>query len=420
MKARNPIAYVGASLALSALSSVLFSACGSSTCADRGNCTENGGSGGLPAGSAGQTTSGASGDDNGGASGVGASSGTAGHGGGAHAGGAGLAGEAGAPACDGECKGTTPVCDAASNTCVGCLKASDCKATKPFCDTASSTCVECVKSTDCKSPTKPACDTTSNTCVACVGNVDCKDAAKPFCDQAAAQCVACLKSADCTDAKASVCSAGACTACTADADCSNIAGKGVCDAGTCVQCTGKKFAACGLDNGTPLVCDSLMRMCTPNKQHSVGLCQPCVADAQCNAGEMCVLDKFGTPSKDVGYFCHWKKGDTANGAPSDCFASGKPYSGTQIGAVSIDGDISDLCTLRVSTCLARNQFGAKDCKVSNLPSDAMCGFSPAKDSKCAQVPSSSSYRCTMACSTTDDCPQFACDTGASPSVCALQ
>ena len=195
----------------------------------------------------------------------------------------------------------------------------------------------------------------------------------------------------------------------------------MCDAGACVQCTGKKFTACGLDTGTPLVCDSLKRTCSANKQHSAGLCQTCVTDAQCNAGEMCVLDKFGSSPVEVGYFCHWKKGDTANGAPLNCSVTGMPYVGTQLAATSIDGAVSDVCTLAVSTCVARNQFRAKDCVVSSTPSDAACGISPGKDSKCVLYDSgASTYRCTMTCLSDDDCPTGSpCDKSGTPWVCQL-
>jgi hypothetical protein len=134
---------------------------------------------------------------------------------------------------------------------------------------------------------------------------------------------------------------------------------------------------------------------------------------------MCVLDKFGTPAQDVGYFCHWKKGDTAAGAPTDCFATGKPYAGTQVNMTSIDGTVSDICTLGTSTCIANNQFKIKDCAVGSAASDPACGFAPTKDSKCAQVPSSSSYRCTMTCTSDEDCPTGTCDTGAAPRVCTF-
>jgi hypothetical protein len=371
----------------------------SSSCSDTGSCGTyapptggmgNAGSSGTGHGGAGGAHGGGSSSGESGTSGASGTSGTTGAG---DSGEAGTAGAAGTAPCDGKCSGTTSVCLAATNACV-----------------------ECTDSSQCAAP-KPACDTASNACVECTAAADCKDITKPFCDTTAGQCVACLKQADCTTATASACNAGACAACAKDADCSNIAGKGVCDAGTCVQCTGNKFTACGNNAGTPLVCDSLKRTCTANKQHSVGLCQTCVTDAQCNAGEMCVLDKFSSPSKDVGYFCHWKQGDTTDGAPADCTAGGRPYIGIQKNATSIDGTASDICTLAVSTCTALNQFRAKDCTVASAPSDAVCGVSPPNDAKCMQF-GSTTYRCTVTCGSDDDCPSpFPCDPGVSPRVC---
>ena len=396
MTSRTPLVVLVSAVALS-LGSLLFPACaGNPTCQDYGDCPEIGGS----SGSVGGGKAGSS--QHAGQGGVGADGGAAGNeavdesGAGTDAGGSsGASGGAGAPPCDGDCGGPTPVCDPASNICVECLEASDCKAPMPVCDGEAHVCVECLAATDCK------------------------DSTKRFCDQAASKCVMCSKQADCSDPAASACSAGQCTACTTDTECSSIAGKGVCDAGTCVQCTGKSFAACGMDAGTPLICDSLKRTCTTTKQRSAGLCLPCVADAQCKPGQVCVLDKFGNPSKDVGYFCHWKKGDIANGAPADCFSTGKPYSATQVNVTSIDGELSDICGLRSSTCIANNQFSAKDCTVAGAASDAACGFAPPKDAKCAQVPSSSSHRCTMTCLSDEDCPGSTCDTGAAPRVCAF-
>jgi hypothetical protein len=204
-----------------------------------------------------------------------------------------------------------------------------------------------------------------------------------------------------------------------DADCSNIAGKGVCDAGTCVQCTGAKFTACGTSMATSLVCDSLKRTCTTNKQASAGLCQPCVSDAQCSAGKICVQEQYGTPAQNVGYFCFWKKGDTADGAPTTCLPGADPYAATTKNALSVDGATADICGLRSSTCVARNEFSAKNCANPTLPDDTLCGFAPTKDSKCAQV-DVGVFRCTMTCASDDDCPSpFACNTGVSPSVCNL-
>ena len=383
MKSRTPLVVFVTVIALS-LGSLLFPACtGNPTCQDYGDCPDSGGSSSsATAGKAASGGNGAGGNGHGGNAGRNGMGGAAGEAGseaaGSETGGSddggtsGAAGSAGAPPCNGDCRGTTPICDPATNECVECIAATDCTGS-----------------------------------------------AKPFCDPAAGKCVTCLKQPDCSDPTASTCSAGVCTACIADADCSDIAGKSVCDAGTCVQCTGKKFGACGSDAGTPLVCDSSKRTCTTIKQRSAGLCVACVTDAQCKPGQVCVLDEFGAPSVDVGHYCHWKKGDVANGAPADCFSTGKPYAGTQVAVTSIDGDVNDICGLRTSTCIANNQFSAKDCTVASAASDAACGFAPPKDAKCAQVPASSSFRCTMTCLSDEDCPGSACDTGSSPRVCVF-
>ena len=171
--------------------------------------------------------------------------------------------------------------------------------------------------------------------------------------------------------------------------------------------------------GTPLVCDSLKRSCSTSKQHSTGLCQSCVSDAECNLGQACVLDRYGTPAKDVGYFCHWKQGDPMGGAPANCFSGGRPYAGVQNNATSIDGAISNVCTLAVSSCVALNQFRSKDCAVASAPSDALCGVSPPSDAKCGSV-DGLNFRCTVTCLSDADCPGTVCDLGVAPRVCRLQ
>jgi hypothetical protein len=401
MKARNPIAYVGASLALSALTSVLFSACGSSTCADRGNCTENGGSGGALAGSGGDAGS-LAGTENGGASGSGATGGAAGRGGAGHAGDAASAGAAGTSACDGECKGTTPVCDVASNTCVECLKASDCKAATPVCDANSNSCVECAKSSDCRSTSKPACDTTSNTCVACVANADCKDAAKPFCDKAAAQCVACLKQADCTDAKASVCSAGACTACTVDADCADIAGKGVCDAGTCVQCTVAKETVCGGKS-----CNPNTSTCTNTGVGSIDSCGPCLADSECVGGNQSDPDARCVPMKFMGVprpsgFCLRRGAKT-------CV---QPYK-TPISAASLSGAPSETyCGVDQDATRCEAVLDLLNSRTCADGKDTSCGCTRDKSGNCTDLGVGGlcktvgldTNQCTYPCGVTNQCP----------------
>lgn len=371
--------------------------------------------------------------------------------------------------CDDRCTGSTPVCDVESMTCVGCLASTDCGVAAPVCDTTTHTCVECLGAADCKAPT-PACEPTTKTCVGCLSKADCAGT-KPLCDVTHNACVACLEQTDCTNAAASycsstshtctpctsstqcsnipgkpICSAGTCVQCTkqsdctdpgasqcdlsthtckpctTDAHCSNIAGKGVCLDGACVQCTAAKPTACGADSksGTPLVCDSLKHTCTTALAKSAGLCAPCVSDAQCKAGELCVLDTVGTgaSAKAVGYFCHWKKGDSANGAPADCFANGRPYAGTLTGATSIDGQTADVCTLRVSSCIASAEFSTKNCAPTGTPDDSQCGVAAPIDAKCIQATGSSAYSCTMTCGSDLDCRDgFACNTNVSPPVC---
>jgi hypothetical protein len=255
----------------------------------------------------------------------------------------------------------------------------------------------------CTAP-KPICDEPNNTCVECLEQADCAAGAKKKCDTDAKACVSCLESTDCPTAVAAKCNVGACVKCTTNDDCAHITGKTVCDtvAGECVQCTGKDYDSCGMDTGTPLVCDTLKRTCTTSKEHAADLCKACVSDANCKLGEACVLEKYD--GKDVGYFCFWTQGDTGNGAPSDCFATGHPYAETKTNAVSIDGTTADICSLASSTCTAVSQFKSKNCKPDAAPDDSLCGFAPPKDAKCDQVGATVNYRCTMTCLSDEDCP----------------
>ncbi len=343
-----------------------------------------------------------------------------------------------APACDTEtnvcvpctgdkyCPTALPACNA-NKTCVACTANSHCSGTKPACDTQTNTCVECNTNGDCANVTgRTVCDTARNTCVECLTSGTCTDAAKPQCNTTTKACVACLSNADCKTAAASLCNTttNTCGPCGADADCSLIAGKTVClqgatpQANQCVQCTGKKYAACGQSGGKALVCDSVAHSCsTTNTVQSSGLCQPCISDAQCTAGKLCYLETFNSSS--VGYFCFWKQGDTANGAPVDCtISTNRPYVRVESGAVSIDRDPSTLCTLRSTTCTAYNQFSNLDCAPTGTPQDALCGFAPGTDSKCAQF-GTTTYRCTTPCASTDDC-KFSCNTGVNPNICTFQ
>jgi hypothetical protein len=264
---------------------------------------------------------------------------------------------------------------------------------------------------DCTDGTKPKCNTANNTCVGCLQKSDCAAGPKKQCDTGSNSCVECLAAADCVDAKAAKCDKSACVKCTSNDDCAHLAGKTVCDAaaGECVQCTGKDYASCGMAAGKPLVCDTLTRACSANKEHSASVCSPCVSDAQCELGKACVRETFGSPAVDVGYFCFWKKGDTGNGAPTTCLPDADPYAKTLLNQTSIDGAMVDICGLRSSTCVARNQISSKDCATSSAADDQKCGFAPTKDAKCVQA-DVGVFRCTMACASADDCPgNLICD-----------
>jgi hypothetical protein len=274
----------------------------------------------------------------------------------------------------------------------------------------------------CSAPT-PVCDEPNDTCVECLVEADCTTAAKSKCDADAKACVACLESADCSTPGAAKCDAGACVKCTSNDDCGHIAGKTVCDtdAGECVQCTGKDYASCGMSGGKPLVCDSATRSCSTSKEHSAGLCSPCLSDAQCGLGQLCVKEQFGTPKQDVGYFCFWKQGAAEGGAPVDCtLPTNRPYVAALKNQSSIDGAAATVCGLRTSTCTARNQFSAKDCSTSSLADDNKCGFAPTKDSKCLPF-GASQFRCTTTCLSNDDCDEASsCDVNATPKVCQIE
>jgi hypothetical protein len=273
----------------------------------------------------------------------------------------------------------------------------------------------------CTAPT-PVCKEATDTCVECLAPADCTTGAEDKCDQATNTCVECIEAADCDTPAAARCEGGACVKCESNADCTHIADKAVCDtaAGECVQCTGKDYASCGSDMGTPLVCDSLLRTCSTNKKASAGLCQPCISDAECTAGKLCVMQTFGEQDDEVGYFCFWQKGATVGGAPTSCLsAAAKPYASSLAEQTSVDGTTADICGLRSSTCVARNQFSSKDCATNNAADDTKCGFAPGEDSKCLEA-ETSVYRCTTTCLSSDDCDNtVACNLGAAPKVCEL-
>src|SRR5690606_16514751 len=137
--------------------------------------------------------------------------------------------------CSPACSGDTPVCDEAEKECVGCLKEADCSGDKSHCNVATST------------------------------------------------CVACLDTEQCTDAAASGCTAGECGKCSVNDDCKHITDKGICDEGACVECTVEDESACGMNS-----CNPATNTCTMTERGKVQVCEPCVADSECETDHLCV------------------------------------------------------------------------------------------------------------------------------------
>ena len=331
-----------------------------------GSSSETGGTGGKT------SSGGTSGTHKGGTGGIASASSSAG----------GKAGASTTAPCNGACTGTKPICDTDKNECVECTKKEDCTA----------------------DATKAVCNTTKGACVACNENNDCKDASASRCDT----------------------STNACSACSVDDDCKQITGKAICLTGDatlpnqCVQCTGKRYSACGQLEGTDLVCDSLAHTCTTDKKtKSATKCKPCVSDAQCLPGQLCAKQSYG--EKSVGYFCFWKQGDTANGAPSDCTAAeNRPYVNIQQGVVSIDNETATLCMLRaVVTCPAINDYSSKSCARNGVAENQLCGWLPGSDSLCVPF-GASQFLCTSACTTNLDCEQnYTCNELTTPKTCTM-
>ncbi|HEX7476796.1 MAG TPA: hypothetical protein VF331_03250 [Polyangiales bacterium] len=306
---------------------------------------------------------------------------------------------------------STKACDVGTNTCVQCIDKTTCSGTAPVCETAAGakhdSCVQCTASDDsyCKTNNK-VCDTATDTCVQCLTNQHCP-------------------------ASAPLCANHTCGKCIDDSPCADHAGTPVCDTssdptfgGSCVKCTGTKYAACGKGAGAkPIVCNSLTRTCAAATvtEHSAGLCDSCLSDAQCAAQELCVKQTFGSPAIDVGYFCFWRKDATGSGAPAGNCLNVRPFAGGKLGQTSIDATTADICGLRATTCPAYKDYSSKDCSGSGSGDNSLCDDTHASspDGYCTQD-TSNNWRCTTPCLSDDDCrPGSTCPTGNTPLVCSL-
>jgi hypothetical protein len=233
-------------------------------------------------------------------------------------------------------------------------------------------------------------------------------------------CVDCRELADCKEATASRCSQRQCLPCTTKGDCTHLTDSPVCLNGTCVECDASDYAHCGTENsGKRRVCDVLAHTCSTSLEHSATLCEPCVSDAQCQNGQLCVMQTYDDPTDspdkgevEVGYYCF----GTIESAPSQNCANTRPFVRPIAQATSIGGTTGPICGLRVTTCPAYKQYSDKGC--SGIDDDETCGDARfSADAYCR--PFASEFRCTTPCAGGDDCAMgVSCQTDL-PRACSL-
>ena len=371
----------------------------SEECARTLSCGSDGASGG------GSAIGGSTGNSGGNAAVSGGMS--AGGSGGLIAGAPSIGGAAGTLPCGKLCDGAEPFCDVVHGKCVQCRGQLDC--VTGLCEVGAGKCVECLSNETCVGPAAARCSN-AGACATCTDNSQCAHIpGKNVCSAGA--CVACAAHSDCPLPDKAQCSAqsSSCTACTDDTQCAHIPGKNVCSAGACVQCTGTKAEACGFSGSDRLVCDSINKTCSTLRAGKTDVCQPCVSDAQCMPGRLCVQETLNSGQK-LGFACFWKEGDPQVGAPANCFIDGRPFSKLLASASSIDGATANICTLRVSSCLAFKQFSNVICATTAtipMADDSKCGVVPGVDARCAEV-QPEAFSCTMTCGSNKDC-RFDCD-----------
>lgn len=273
------------------------------------------------------------------------------------------------------------------------------------------------------------CNETTMLCVQCIEAEDCEGMGVNTMCSDAGMCVQCLGNADCTEPVASVCStdeatAGTCVACaaaTSDVDCAGVVdgetALNVCDesgdAGVCVQCNASDESACD-----PNVCDVVAKTCTDDTL--VGMtptCGSCVSDRQCLPGQTCAPTEFG--DADAGHYCLWNL-NADEMAPIAC-STVRPF-GTPENVDTIGGQSAEVCTLRLTTCPAYNDFstpgrGSPSCSGEETSeADADCGHPDLDDGFCVEEDAASDL-CSTRCTSDVDCvfgplrDEYTCDMG---------
>ena len=259
----------------------------------------------------------------------------------------------------------------------------------------------------------------SGVCTECVEDGDCAEVC------VSGVCEQCRGPAECQEPDASLCVEGSCEPCAADEDCMHLDRK-ICDAGLCVECTAERQDLCPTSATSRFVCNVLQRTCsTTAERSSANLCEKCVSDRQCQAGQLCVQQLYDEVDDDpdegpksVGWFCFWREDATQDGAPDGDCANMRPFVDTISGAQSIQDTEATVCGLRATTCPAYQDYSIKPC--DDEDDDEACGdLDFESDALCEQF-SSSVFRCTTPCLSSDDCrPAVSCDTSQPTGHCEL-
>lgn len=212
----------------------------------------------------------------------------------------------------------------------------------------------------------------------------------PICDTTSGTCVECVEDVNCSGAK---CLDGSCVECISNSDCGNPG------------------------DATP-VCQP-NHTCGPAGKATADVCEPCVADSQCQSGQLCVMQTFGVVGdvEDVGYFCAWRVDAPVPGPDGVC-GNSTPYLEQINSVTSINGTTANVCTLGVTTCPALNDYG-KSCEVSGQGDSSVCGFAHSNenfatganvDAYCVNIGVSGAidFICAPICNAG---PTSACDSG---------
>ncbi len=327
-------------------------------------CGGGGGSAGLGSGGGAATDGGAATGGSSAAGGAGGNAGTAANGGsGAIGGGSGTGAVGGAAGGDGgpggctsnaDCAGDPagPVCDTATNQCVGCLGANDCPQGQ-YCDASTQKCsAGCDEESDCAAPT-PKCDTNTNQCSECLIDTDCPSGqicSAGACAQGCSPSQPCQAGnetccgSSCHDVNSDPNNCGACgTACSPFSNAATLCNTGKCEMGPCAA----GFADC--DQNTANGCE-----------HDVNLNGPCTCTP--GATQSCYQGPAGT--ENVG---------SCKSGTQTCLPSGTGY-GPCIGQVF---PIPEIC--------ANNQDDDCDGTADNVPDVDGDGWT-ACDGDCCEDP----------------------------------